>query len=191
MSNIGEQVKKLRQAKKLTLKEMSQETGLSTGYLSQFERGITTIAVEHLVKISEILGVAVSSFFEKENDKDPFVVRSYEQETFQVFNQNVYKTLSASPEDKKFLPKLVEILPSVTQEEVKVYPHKGEEFVYILSGILTLLIEDKHYLLYPGDSAHFQSTIAHNWANHTQNMVRFIVVHEPSDYEDESNMYPN
>src|SRR5699024_939228 len=129
MSNIGEQVKKLRQAKKLTLKEMSQETGLSTGYLSQFERGITTIAVEHLVKISEILGVAVSSFFEKENDKDPFVVRSYEQETFQVFNQNVYKTLSASPEDKKFLPKLVEILPSVTQEEVKVYPHKGEEFV--------------------------------------------------------------
>lgn len=191
MSNIGQQVKKLRQEKKLTLKEMSAKTGLSTGYLSQFERGITTIAVEHLMTISEILETDISSFFEEKGKKDPFVVRSYEQETFRVFNQDVYKTLSASPEDKIFLPKLVEILPSVTQEEVKVYPHKGEEFIYVLSGILTLLIEERHYLLYPGDSAHFQSTRPHNWANHTNDIVRFIVVHQPSDFEDETNFPAN
>lgn len=38
---IGTKVKNLRTEKKMTLKQLSEKSGLSVGYLSQFERGLS------------------------------------------------------------------------------------------------------------------------------------------------------
>lgn len=46
--NIGMKIKKLRTEKGMTLKELSEKSELSVGILSQFERGLTTIAVDSL-----------------------------------------------------------------------------------------------------------------------------------------------
>lgn len=60
--NIGEKVKNLRNEQGMTLKQLSEATGLSTGFLSQFERGITTIAVEHLSSIADLFKVRINCF---------------------------------------------------------------------------------------------------------------------------------
>ena len=60
---IGSKIKTLRIRKKYTLKQLSAESGLSTGFLSQLERGVSSIAIDSLAKIAEILGVSLSSFF--------------------------------------------------------------------------------------------------------------------------------
>lgn len=189
MDTIGLKVKELRLSRGMTLKELSEQTGLSTGFLSQFERGITTIAVEHLYNLSKVLGVTIHYFFKeqpRELKADP-VIRSYGQEVLRVFNQSIYKSLSAKPEGKAMMPKLIEILPSASYEKVTEYSHHGEEFIYVLEGILTLHHADKEYQLYTGDSAHYESTIPHNWANHTNQVVKLICVHTPSDlYEEEA-----
>jgi transcriptional regulator with XRE-family HTH domain len=54
---IGEKVKSLRLEKKLTLKELSELSDFSTGFLSQLERGLTSVAVDTLSTIAQILGV--------------------------------------------------------------------------------------------------------------------------------------
>ena len=41
---IGQKIRELRLQNNLTLKELGQHTGLSVGYLSQLERGLTDIA---------------------------------------------------------------------------------------------------------------------------------------------------
>lgn len=43
-TDIGSKIKKYRKEKKYTLKNLSEQTRLSIGFLSQLERGITTIA---------------------------------------------------------------------------------------------------------------------------------------------------
>ena len=63
--NIGEKVKNLRNEQGMTLKQLSEATGLSTGFLSQFERGITTIAVEHLSSIADLFKVRINYFLKK------------------------------------------------------------------------------------------------------------------------------
>ena len=52
---IGAKVKALRTEKKMTLKQLSEGSGLSVGFLSQFERGLSSIALDSLEKLSEIL----------------------------------------------------------------------------------------------------------------------------------------
>ncbi|MDT2702494.1 helix-turn-helix domain-containing protein [Enterococcus dongliensis] len=179
--NIGEKVKNLRNEQGMTLKQLSEETGLSTGFLSQFERGITTIAVEHLATIADLFKVKINYFFEDESVNEP-IVRGYDQPVIHKLNNIIYKQLSRSPKDKMIAPKLIEIMPHENRELPTTYPHQGEEFIYILEGILTLVIEETTYQLYPGDSAHYFSTINHNWDNQTNNVVKFIVVHHPNDY---------
>ncbi|MFD2386912.1 helix-turn-helix domain-containing protein [Enterococcus rivorum] len=185
MELLGEKVKKLRQLKGFTLKDMSGKVGLSTGYLSQFERGITTIAVEHLVSISEVLGVNIKYFFEEEEEvkEEELVVRSYDQKVLRILNQCVYKSLSTAPKNKIMMPKLVEMTPALESEHLDSYPHQGEEFIYVLEGVLTLKVNEQEYQLFPGDSSHYPSTTPHNWGNYTNKMVKFIAVHVPSDLE--------
>ena len=174
--NIGEKVKNLRNEQGMTLKQLSEATGLSTGFLSQFERGITTIAVEHLSSIADLFKVRINYFFEEEPEIEP-IVRGYDQPVIHKLNNMIYKQLSRTPQDKKIAPKMIEIMPHEKRELPTTYPHQGEEFVYVLEGI-----EEKTYQLYPGDSAHYFSTIDHNWDNQTSNVVKFIVVHYPNDY---------
>lgn len=181
MDHVGETVKKLRKDRGYTLKDISKKANLSIGFLSQFERGITTIAVEQLAKIADILGVSITYFFDGTARREEVVTRSYDQSILRIINQNIYKTLSVSPEKREMLPKLVEMLPSESSERVTSAPHEGEEFIYVLEGILTLMMDGTEQQLYPGDSAHYLSSRPHNWGNYTNRMVKFIAVHTPSD----------
>lgn len=178
--NIGEKVKELRNKKGLTLKTMSEKTGLSTGFLSQFERGITTIAVEHLSTIAAVLNVKINYFFDDEEEKE-LIIRSYDQPFVRQLNKTIYKSLSRYPEDKMLSPQLIELLPKDEHQHPDIYAHQGEEFIYVLEGILTLIIEEDIFKLYPGDSAHYLSTQKHNWDNQTNKVVRFITIHYPSN----------
>ena len=58
---IGAKVKAFRTAKKYTLKQLSEESGLSIGFLSQLERGLSSIAIDSLAKLAAILGVSLRS----------------------------------------------------------------------------------------------------------------------------------
>ena len=79
---IGFRIKELRTEKKYTLKYLSEQTGLSIGFLSQFERGLTSIAIDSLEKIAQVLEVELSSFFDLSSPQETkYVVRSYEKET--------------------------------------------------------------------------------------------------------------
>jgi uncharacterized cupin superfamily protein len=83
------------------------------------------------------------------------------------------------------LAKKIEILPGDTQESITPYGHIGEEFVYVLSGRLTLILEDEVHTLYPRDCAHYKSERLHNWANNTRDVVEILVVSTPNPFKDE------
>lgn len=185
--NIGMKIKKLRTEKNITLKELSEKSGLSVGFLSQLERGLTTIAVDSLERLAEILEVQLTYFFNFPHKKKDRVLRSYEQEIIDAADGGFIKySLSTNLEDKKFVPRLVEILPQKEDEEIFSYQHDGEEFFYVLEGILTLYADGERYDVYPGDSVHMNSNIAHNWANYTNKKVKLISVNTPNHLYDSS-----
>jgi transcriptional regulator with XRE-family HTH domain len=50
-------------------------------------------------------------------------------------------------------------------ETIQTRAHKGEEFGYVLQGVLRLWYGEAFHDLYPGDSVHFRSTIQHRLEN--------------------------
>jgi transcriptional regulator with XRE-family HTH domain len=185
--DIGNKIKKLRNQRKLTLKDLSGGTNLSIGFLSQLERGLTSIATDSLDKIAEFLDVELSYFFMKPKTSKKAVLRSYEKEVFNICTSGcIQYNLSNDLKNKEMIPRLIEILPNNTDEDIQTYIHDGEEFIYVLEGTLTLFLNDEEYELYPGDSIHYSSSTTHNWANYTNKMVKLVVVATPNIFKEEN-----
>lgn len=182
---IGENIKALRLGNKMTLKDLSEATGLSIGFLSQVERGLTALAITSLEKIAAALEVDLSYFFPVKSKSDSEILKSYEREVFQVENnQFIHYHLTNQLDKMDMIPKMVEILPMSELKDVPTHQHDGEEFVYVLEGVFTLILNNETHDLYPGDSAHFASTTVHNWANFTNKTVKVLVVHTPNGFKD-------
>lgn len=184
---IGSKIKELRTSKKMTLKDLSEKTKLSTGFLSQLERGLTSIATDSLLNIADALEVELSYFLlPTTRRRERYIQKSYEKEIYKIDNSSyINYILSNNHEDKVMLPRLIEILPSMTDENLSTYNHDGEEFIYVLEGVVTIFINDEKHCLYPGDSAHFKSNIQHNYGNYTNKMCKILQVSVP-DIETEN-----
>jgi transcriptional regulator with XRE-family HTH domain len=177
---IGQKINSLRVAKGYTLKDLSEKSNLSIGFLSQAENGLTSLAITSLKKIAEALDKDLNYFFDPPRSNRNMIIRSYEQEVFRIADSRfIHYNLASDIPDRRFVPMVVSILPNKSAEEVIPFTHEGEEFIYVLEGVCTIYINDSKYELYPGDSAHIPSTLPHNWANFTNKMVKILSVHSP------------
>lgn len=179
--DIGTIIKTARNKKGMTLRELSEKSKLSVGFLSQLERGLTSIAVDSLENLAKVLEIPLAQFFDIPHTTDKSVMRSYERPIFNLQEGAfVSYSLSTDLKGKTFIPRLTEVMPNRCDEEVMLYRHEGEEFIYVLEGILTVFIGKAVYDLYPGDSAHFSSEIDHNWENRTNKRVRILTINSPN-----------
>jgi transcriptional regulator with XRE-family HTH domain len=58
---VGRRIKRLRQAQNITVQELTKRSGVSAGYLSEVERGLSAVSVDKLMQIAEGLGVGVDT----------------------------------------------------------------------------------------------------------------------------------
>lgn len=184
---IGEKIKSLRTAKGLTLKQLGEMTDLSIGFLSQMERGMSSIAIDTLDKIASVLGVSFNSFFSdtEERLKEDPVVHSFSRKTIPVSPQIIQSFLSHDIEAYDFLPRIFLLMPlaNTDEEELEMYSHSGEEFIYVLEGIVTIQLGSSQHILYPGDSIQIHSNEKHNWVNHTNKIVKLLTVNVPNPFQ--------
>jgi len=180
-NDIGEKVNQLRSSKNMTLKELSEKVDLSTSFLSQAERGLTSITINTLKKIAAALEVDMNYFFSPPESIKPLIRRSYEQEVFRIDESKfIYYNLGSDLVNKKLDPMIVTILPGEIGENIVLSGHPGEEFLYVLEGIFTIMIDKNEHEMFPGDSIHFSSTVPHDWVNHTNKLVKILIVSSPS-----------
>lgn len=182
---IGAKVKALRTAKKYTLKQLSEESGLSIGFLSQLERGISSIAIDSLAKLADILDISLSDFFDSvtPSGQSP-VTRSFECRCSQITPQIIQYILSSNVRGFEALPRIFHLMPfaNTDLDEHEIYQHDGEEFIYVLEGILTIYSDGTEYLLNPGDSIQLHSALPHNWMNKTNRVVKILTINTPNPF---------
>lgn len=189
-ATMGARIKALRKEKKYTLKQLAEETGLSIGFLSQLERGMSSIAVDSLAKIAQVLGVGLSMFFTDAQvvSRDP-ISRSTELHWNADGSEIAQAMLSRDLYGFDILPRIFQLMPSAGSEEPEgaIHRHSGEEFIYVLEGVVTVYHGDREYTLYPGDSIQIHSNIPHNWVNRTNRIARLLSVGYPNPFREERN----
>ncbi|MBM7608695.1 transcriptional regulator with XRE-family HTH domain [Lysinibacillus composti] len=160
---IGEQLRSIRKNHKMTLKTLSEKTGVSISFLSQVERNKCNVTLESLRKISDALNVNPSVFFPQNQEDDSNKLYPF-----------IYEDLSNQITGASFHPILVTLKP---KENIgKEFSHYGHEFIYVLSGILTISLEGKTFELNETESYMFDSSRNHYWWNNSDEDVHFLLV---------------
>lgn len=167
--NLGQKIKALRQKKGISLEEMARRTNLSQPLLSQIESEVVAPPVATLLKIARALNVNISYFFQTEEveEKKAVIVRKKERKkVFRRIHEDpakvgyYYESLAYPKADRHMEPFQVEF-EAKKKEDLIFFNHQGEEFVFVLEGQLEFNYENEVYLLEPGDSLYFDSSLPH------------------------------
>jgi transcriptional regulator with XRE-family HTH domain len=165
MEDLGAQLRRARQDRGWTLEALSTSSGLSAGFLSQVERGQSTLSIVSLSAICHALEIPMDRLFTSSGpliERGASVTAAAAQLRIQIGDSAVayrYLTpqLPAAPIEELLI---AEFPPGARQEESA---HEGEEFGYLLAGGLRLWTGEEEHRLEPGDSYRIVSRERHRY----------------------------
>ena len=151
--------------------------------LSLIENGKTSPSVSTLQQLAVALNVPITAFFEADQERKQLIhTRAAERPSAHV-EDTLIEDLGAGLYNWIVQPLVVTLEPDATSGADLII-HTGHEFVYCLEGRVLYMVEDKSYLLEPGDSLIFESHLPHRWENVDTTSSKIVLVLFPSDIRD-------
>ncbi|MEP0276130.1 MAG: cupin domain-containing protein, partial [Nitratireductor sp.] len=165
---VGNRVRQLRRVRGRSLKELAQRAGLSIGFLSQIERGLSSASVRALARIAEALEVSIGDVFPAEppsDDGQRITASPSERKRIDLADSGACKELltpfSRIPRLDVFI---ITLQPGGGSGE-EAYAHSGEEAGFVMEGGIELIVDGKKHILGEGDSFRFNSNRPHQFRN--------------------------
>ncbi len=169
---IGKKLQKLRKEKKLTFKNLGNETGLKPQFISQIEKGDVIPPVSVILQLSRALGIDSSILLNVERGK---LVKQSDEDYIKRTKDYSYKVLTPEARDKHLKAFRIFIDPQSEHKGVS-YQHMGEEFIYVLEGKIEVMVGENKNILSSGECLHFNSSIVHKLQNISANHAELLVI---------------
>jgi transcriptional regulator with XRE-family HTH domain/quercetin dioxygenase-like cupin family protein len=175
-NSLGTRLKERRQQYGLSLRELARRTDLTASFLSQVERGKTSVSLDSLRRIAEALEVPMLYFL---TDSEAAIRQPPDPKDDQL-ETNVYSPVVRA--DAR--PRLILPISGVVYEKLipdfgrkmeaflgQLSPGTGnvarrlrkptEELIFVISGVLLVELSQGIYLLKSGDSIYFEGESLH------------------------------
>jgi len=165
IESVGERLSMLRKEKGLSLAELSKLTGFDVGFLEDIELNRVQPQLGTSIKLSKALDSAFGRIVSGQGSRLYSVTRKDEKvqisrSTSKKGQKEVYTYMSLAPDVKgRHMEALIVELKENPDEEMSV--HAGEEFIYVIEGVVSLQIGADSFDLEPGDSVYYLSTTPH------------------------------
>jgi transcriptional regulator with XRE-family HTH domain len=164
---VGEHVRAFRETLGMTVQQFAERTGFSAALLAQIENRMVSPSLGTLVKIANTFGTTVSSFIGGKEEREFSIVRKEDRTTVSRVGLKeggkstyTYESLGAGKAGRKMEPFLVRLRP-LSDSHASRSSHDGEEFLYVLSGKVSVCLGTLSDILEEGDSVYYNSTIPH------------------------------
>ena len=161
--SIGEQIKKIRLLRQLTIRQLAAGTGLSPALISQIERDQANPSISSLKKIADKLEVPLTALFESTSENYSQVVRRNARKKLVPNNRITYELLS--PNSSVAMELLYSIYEEGATSGEELYSHKGEEGGIVIQGTMEVTVGSEVHVLNEGDSIYFKADIPHRYRN--------------------------
>jgi transcriptional regulator with XRE-family HTH domain len=181
--DVGQRLRILREERGISMRALARRSGLSANALSMIERGLTSPSVSTLNKLATALEVPITAFFRQEPVREQIVFRKSSERSRIPFLRGLLEGLGG----ENFVGR-VEAFILTLETGGSSGPHgmihTGHELVFCMRGIIEYEVEDKHFILEPGDSLIFAAQLVHRWRNlgdHVANAIIVISAFEESE----------
>ena len=164
-AQVGASARRMRLAQGLTLAEVAQSAGISSGMLSRLETGDVSPSLETLAALSAALGSNCAALFRDGGTAMSDAQHVRRGEGLEVVRRgtrrgHTYHLLASERGPKRVFEPFLVTLTSKS-EVFPEFDHPGVEFIHILEGSLRYRHGPESFLLRPGDSLTFRGDVPH------------------------------
>jgi transcriptional regulator with XRE-family HTH domain len=164
--NLAERVRELRKDRGMTLEQAANQAGLARSTLSKIENGQMSPTYEALKKLATGLEISVPQLFTppvKDQINGRMVVTQNGQGAAHATATYEHELLGGGRTKKQMLPYRARIRARSMEEFDGWVRHDGEEFLFVLTGVITLFTEFYEPVeMRRGDSAYYDASMGHN-----------------------------
>jgi transcriptional regulator with XRE-family HTH domain len=175
--SIGDNLRKLRSERNLSLDALSQISGVSRAMLGQIElnRSVPTITV--LWRIAKALELPFSSLMREPEEKGPSILRK-NSARFLTSADGSFRSRALFPADRQRFVEFYEVrLSPGAVEEASAHPLGTLENIVIAKGSLEVTAGGEPVSLQTGDAMVFRADVPHIYHNTgTSETVTYMVI---------------
>jgi len=183
LTNIGQKVKSIRESKSISVEKLAQGAGLTIDQINRIEENQNLPSLAPLIKIARILGVRLGTFLDDSEGLGPVICRkddqplgvSFSSETASSHNNLNFFSLAQSKVGRNMEPFLIDI-HSASSTGYQLSSHEGEEFLYVLEGVIEITYGKTKYVLQPGESIYYDSIVDHNVHAANESKAKILAV---------------
>lgn len=162
--DIGARLREMRKRSGLTLAALSEQTGLTAGFLSQLERNKVSASIDSLRAIVEQLGYTLMDLFAREALTNLVVIRRDERFIIEDEERGSRFEFLSNASPSKMVPCIAR-LEGGAQTNKRPSRHRGHELAVVLEGEIEYVISDEVIHLKEGDCIMFGSNVPHYCRN--------------------------
>lgn len=157
--DIGSKIKELRIANGLTQGELADRSELSKGFISQMENNLTSPSIATLIDVLQCLGTDLKHFFSDDEDKQiVFSKEDYFEKTDEELKNNIQWII---PNAQKNIMEPILLTLEAGGATYPDNPHEGEEFGYVLSGTVQVVLGNRSFKAKKGESFYYDAKYKH------------------------------
>ena len=164
--DLGVRVRELRKARSMTLEQAAKQAGLARSTLSKIENGQMSPTYEALKKLAVGLEISVPQLFtpsKRDQVNGRMAVTRTDEGMSLATVTYEHQLLAETLTKKQMLPYRTRVRARSMEEYDGWVRHNGEEFLYVLTGVVMLYTEFYEPVeMRRGDSAYYDATMGHN-----------------------------
>jgi transcriptional regulator with XRE-family HTH domain len=175
LAGIGAQLRAERLARQLTLQQVASAAGLTKGFLSQLERGESSVSIASLLGLCSVLNIDIATLVQRAAPSAPVspVVRRADRKRLYLGGAGVedYLLTPAVERRVEVFETHLEPLGSPSQELYSLDADVG--FALVLKGAVDIIFDTVRYRLSSGDALTYAPREPHTFVNpsHTRPAV--------------------
>lgn len=163
LQQIALRIRELREISGISAESLAKDLNVPYETYIQYETGGVDIPVGVLYQIAHRFNVELTALLTGENPRLHVysIVRKGKGVQVDRTKEYEYESLGANFVHKKAEPFRVTVAPEPDSTPFHLNSHSGQEFDYVLSGTLKIMIDNREVILNEGDSIFFDSSYSH------------------------------
>lgn len=160
--NVAKTLSRLRKENGLTLRELSERSGLSESFLSKVENRKTAITISSLNRLAEVFALPIGVFFESPDENSKLVILGPESgKVVRLRGRHGINIRMLAHEYKERLmePFLVDV--NSAKSDMPTQSHEGQEFIFVQNGRCRFHYGHEIHEISQGMSLYFDSGVGH------------------------------
>ncbi|WP_163557448.1 cupin domain-containing protein [Halomonas sp. NO4] len=181
--NVGGRLRELRQARRLSQRELAKRAGVTNSTISLIEQNSVSPSVSSLKKILDALPVSISAFFAGDQPAAPRHFYKAEELT-EIGDGYLSWRLVAARRPGRSISIIHERYPSGADSGEEMLEHEGEEGGVVIAGEIEITVAGDVQVLGPGDAYYFDSRLPHRFRNPGETACVIVSANTPPSFSD-------